>query len=47
MSDQETYCCEYFLTPYNNKLGIAFNYGADANWTFDTEWSDCVDNTPM
>jgi hypothetical protein len=42
--DNETVCCEFMMHPKNSKLGIAFNYPADANWTFDTEWSDCVDN---
>jgi len=45
--DNETVCCKYFLTPYDAKVGIAFKHPADANWTFDTEWSDCVDNMPV
>ena len=42
--DNETVACKYFLTPANSKLGIAFKNGSDADWTYDTEWSDCVDN---
>jgi hypothetical protein len=42
--DNETKCCKFFLTPSTSKLGLAFNFPSDANWTFDTEWSDCVDN---
>jgi len=43
-ADNETYCCEFVLTPATNKLGLAFDVGSDAGWTFETEWTDCVEN---
>jgi hypothetical protein len=43
--DADTMCCEFFMKPENNKLGIAFDYPADGDWTYETTWSDCIDTT--
>jgi len=39
--------CNYMLTPQNSKLGIMFDSEADVDMYYETEWTHCVDGTPV
>jgi len=39
--------CRFMLKPGNNKLGIRFDAEADVDLYYETEWTNCVDNTPV
>jgi len=45
-SEAGFYECQFFVTPNNNKLGLAFEPEATADFRFETTWTDCIDNMP-